>query len=86
MTGAKLCLASAAGLGIIDLSQIADVKQLGTVGLLLIALTVVWRDGKKMQARNEAREDKLAAVIDRNTQAMAANAEIMRDCHNKGRQ
>ena len=71
MTGAKVCLATAAGLEAATIDGLAAYEKLGIVALLLIAVVVIYRDGCK-------RQDKLEKIIKENTEAMTNCHETQR--------
>jgi hypothetical protein len=82
MTGTKICLVSALGLASIDLTSV-DYEKVGIVGILIVAIVVIWKDGK-------ARQDKLENIIAENTKALSTNTEVQREiketlkkCHEK---
>lgn len=90
MTGTKLALGAAASLGMIDIGEITQLKELGMVGLLMVGLYYLYRDGKAQQAMIAKSNERLAAVIELNTSQRATETEVLRGlkdeiekCHNK---
>ena len=50
---------------------VSGIEKFGIVGLLTVAVWVIWREGNK-------RQDKLEQIIERNTKALTQAAEIDR--------
>lgn len=76
MTGVKVLALTplAAALTLPDVG--ASYEKFGIVGLLVLAVVAIWRDGSR-------RTDKLERIIESNTSALTEVRDAMRDCRRK---
>ena len=72
--GTNVLLMSAAALSLADAvpGNWAALEKLGIVGVLLVALATIYRDGCR-------RQDKLETIIEKNSQVIAEDAETRRE-------
>jgi len=80
MTGAKVCLAGASGLAIIDATTLEGFEKMGTIGLLVGALIVVWKAGAKREALVYDMHRKTIEAIERSSLAILQVTEAIKNC------